>query len=363
MRTPLYENHLKLGAKMIEFGGWDLPVEYSGIIEEHRRVRSAAGLFDVSHMGEILITGPDAESAVQRLITNDISKAPEKKVIYSPMCYENGGVVDDLMVYKYSGERYLLVVNAANTEKDFIWIRDNLSGNARAENVSNSYAQLAIQGPEAEDILQRISQSPLSDIGFFFFNPDAIIGGVDAIVSRTGYTGEDGFEIYVPWDRAPDVWERILEAGRSNGLAPIGLGARDTLRLEAALPLYGHELSRDITPLEAGLAGFVKLGKDQFIGKDALAAQKSTGTARKLAGFEMVERGIPRNDYEVRANGRTIGKVTSGTWSPTLEKNIGIALIETGYSEEGTEIDIIVRNRPVRARVVNLPFYRKRYKK
>lgn len=361
--TPLYENHCKLGGKMIDFGGWMLPVEYTGIIEEHKRVREAAGLFDVSHMGEITLMGRDAEKSLQHLITNDIASAGEHKVIYSPMCFENGGVMDDLIVYKYSNEHYFLVVNAANTEKDFDWIQDNISGDVKAENDSNKYAQLAIQGPEAESIIQKLTKTSLSEIGFFYFKPDVAIGGIKVILSRTGYTGEDGFEIYIPSDMASTIWDMVLEAGKNKGLLPVGLGARDTLRFEAALPLYGHELSKDITPFEAGLDHFVKLNKDEFIGKDALLLQKSDGLKRKLIGLEMLDRGIPRNGYDVSANGNKIGYVTSGSYSPSLGKNIGMALIETGYSDMETELDVIIRNRPVKAKVVKLPFYTKKYKR
>ena len=360
-KTPLYENHCRLNGRMIDFGGWMLPVEYSGIIEEHQRVRNAAGLFDVSHMGEIAVRGKDAGTFIQKLITNDIAAANENKVIYSPMCYENGGVVDDLLIYKYSDENYLLIVNAANTEKDFNWIQDNLEGQAEAVNVSNDYAQLAIQGPLAQTILQKLTGESLNDIRFFCFKPDVEVGGTPAIVSRTGYTGEDGFEIYLPPEEAPQIWELLLAAGRDEGLVPVGLGARDTLRFEAALPLYGHELSKDISPLEAGLGNFVKLNKDRFIGLNALLLQQESGLKRNRVGFEMLDRGIPRNDYIVEANRRRIGYVTSGSYSPTLGKNIGMALIETGYSAEGSEFDIIIRNKPVRARTAGLPFYAKRY--
>jgi aminomethyltransferase len=362
-KTPLYENHLNLSAKMIDFGGWLLPVEYTKIMEEHRQVRDAAGLFDVSHMGEIIIRGRDAGSFLQELLTNDISKAANHKVIYSPICYDNGGVVDDLLIYKFSDDYYLLVANASNTDKDFDWIKEHLKGDVEAVNASHLWGQLAMQGPLAEPILQECTDFPLRDIRFFTFAPEVMVSGVKAIISRTGYTGEDGFEIYVPAERVSMVWESLLEKGTTKGLVPVGLGARDTLRFEAALPLYGHELSPEITPLEAGLDHFVKLNKDSFIGKEALVRQHTQGLQRKLAGFEMVGRGIPRHGYDIMDDANRIGFVTSGSHSPTLGKNIGMAMLDIGYCQPGTEFDVIIRNRPVRARTVELPFYRKKYKK
>ncbi|NLY18419.1 MAG: glycine cleavage system aminomethyltransferase GcvT [Clostridiaceae bacterium] len=362
-KTPIYEKHCELGGKIIDFGGWALPVQYKGIIEEHNQVRKAAGLFDVSHMGEIIVKGQDAETIIQRLVTNNIIGAGEYRIIYSPMCYPDGGVVDDLLIYKYSEKYYLLIVNAGNTEKDYNWIRENAKGRAEIINVSDSYAQLALQGPGAEAILQKLTDTPLSDIGFFRFMPDVSISGVKAIVSRTGYTGEDGFEIYINSESAVYLWESILEAGREDGLVPVGLGARDTLRFEAALPLYGHEISQDTSPLEAGLSRFVKLDKDDFIGKEALVRQQEQGLKRVLTGFEMVDRGIPRSGYEVQVYGRKVGSVTSGSFSPTLGKNLGMALVESGIDSEDAEIDIIIRNRALRAKTVKLPFYKKKYKK
>lgn len=362
-RTPLYEMHCKHGGKMIDFGGWELPVQYSGIIEEHEQVRNAAGLFDVSHMGEVSVKGPDAEQFIQMLVTNNICSAREYQCVYSPMCYPNGGVVDDLLVYKYSSSSYLLIVNASNTDKDFEWMRENLKGRVEIANVSDEYAQLALQGPRAEYILQKLADIDLSKIGFFRFMPDVGIGGIKTMISRTGYTGEDGFEIYLPSADAPVMWEKLIEAGRNDGLVPAGLGARDTLRFEAALPLYGQEISGDISPLEAGLGMFVKLDKESFIGKEALARQKEEGVARKLVGFEMIDRGIPRSHYDVRANGETIGYVTTGTYSPSLKKNMGLALAAGEFSMEGTEIEIIVRNKPLKAKVVKTPFYIKKYHK
>ena len=328
-----------------------------------KSVRSSAGLFDVSHMGEITVKGPDAEQYIERLVTNNILKAREYQIVYSPMCYPDGGVVDDLLIYKYSNENYLLVVNASNADKDFQWMKENLDGQVVIENVSDSYVQLAVQGPKAEEILQRLTNIKLQDIKFYHFLPDVIIDGNKAIISRTGYTGEDGFEIYLAPSNGINLWNRILSEGKDDGLVPVGLGARDTLRFEAALPLYGQEISKDISPLEAGLGKFVKLDKENFIGKEALAKQQEEGLKRKLVGFEMLERGIPRNHYEVEVNGVRNGFVTTGSFSPTLKKNIGMALIGAEYAAEGNEIEIVIRNKALKARIINMPFYTKRYKK
>lgn len=348
---------------MIDFGGWALPVQYEGIIKEHRQVREAAGLFDVSHMGEITVKGRDAEQFIQNLVTNNIAAAVDGQIVYSPMCYPDGGVVDDLLVYRLGDGDYLLIVNAANTDKDFDWILENRQGDVEIKNVSDEYAQFAIQGPKAEAVLQKLADLPLGEIGFYHFADQAKIAGVPAIVSRTGYTGEDGFEIYIAAEKAPEVWEKLLVAGSGDGLVPVGLGARDTLRFEVALPLYGNEITKDITPLEAGLGMFVKLDKENFIGKDALQKQKEEGLKRKLVGFEMVEPGVPRSHYEVSASGKSVGFVTSGSFSPSLQKNLGLALVDIAYAAIGTEIGIVIRNKDVRARVTAKPFYSKKYKK
>jgi len=360
-KTPLYDKHCESGGKIIDFHGWALPVQYSGIIDEHKHVRKAAGLFDVSHMGEITVEGPDAEKFIQKMVTNDISKAGDYRIVYSPMCYPDGGVVDDLLIYKYSPGYYLLIVNASNSDKDYNWLSENLEGRVRIKNLSEYYAQMALQGPESEKILQKLVGIPLKEIRFFNFLPEAEICGKKAIISRTGYTGEDGFEIYIKGEYAPLLWDNLLQAGEDSGLVPAGLGARDTLRFEAALPLYGNELSRDITPLEVGLDRFVKLEKESFIGKDALIKQKSTGLKRKLVGFEMIDRGIPRSEYDVLVNGEKIGYVTSGNYSPSLDKNLGMALVDSAFAEIGREVDISIRNRALKARITELPFYSKKY--
>lgn len=362
-KTPLYEKHIQLKGKMIDFGGWSLPVEYTGIIPEHEAVRTKAGIFDVSHMGEITVKGEDSEKYLQMLLTNDISLLNNNQIAYTAMCYPHGGVVDDLLVYKYSNTDYLLVVNASNTEKDYQWMKENIFGNTEILNVSENYAQLALQGPLAETILQKLTSKNLNEIEFYYFSDNVKVGNIEALVSRTGYTGEDGFELYFAYDKAEEMWDLILEAGKDEGLIPAGLGARDTLRFEASLPLYGHELNENITPLEAGLGFFVKLNKENFIGKEALARQKSEGLKRRIVGFEMIDRGIPRNNYEVYKEGEKIGYVTTGSFSPTLKKNIGLALINSAYSKEGTEIEILIRNKNSKAKVIKKPFYSKKYKK
>jgi aminomethyltransferase len=360
-RTPLYEVHLAHQGKLIDFGGWELPVQYAGIIEEHHHVRTTAGLFDVSHMGEIEVKGPNALKLVNKLITNDAAKLSLNQVLYSPMCLPSGGIVDDLLVYRMEENRFLLVVNASNTDKDYRWILDKMIAGAEVQNISQETAQLALQGPLAEQILQKLTELNLSEIKYFWFL-EGMIAGQPALVSRTGYTGEDGFEIYLAPADARRVWEAILEAGQPEGVMPIGLGARDTLRFEARLPLYGNELAENITPLEAGLGIFVKLDKDDFIGKAALAKQKAEGVPRKTVGFEMIDRGIPRSRYPVTKDGVEVGFVTSGSFSPTLNKNIGLALVKTEVGAIGNEIEIIIRNRGVRAKIIKTPFYQREVK-
>jgi aminomethyltransferase len=332
-----------------------------GVIKEHNLVRESAGLFDVSHMGEVLIQGDQAEHFVQNLVCNDVKNIKDGQVLYSPMCYSDGGVVDDLLIYRYNPQKYLLVINASNVDKDFAWMTQNLTPGVTADNVSDQYAQLALQGPKAQEILQQISDADLDSIRFFWFNPSVKISGVECIVSRTGYTGEDGFELYVKPDEACFIWEEILAAG-GDLVGPVGLGARDSLRFEAKLPLYGQEIDKDITPLEAGLGFFVKLDSDDFIGKTALVQQKAAGLKRKLVEFSMVGKGIPRSHYEVFKDGQAIGHVTSGLHAPTFKKPIGLALINIEYSQPGTEIDIMIRDKAIKAVVGTGIFYRKKTK-
>ncbi|CAM4297397.1 glycine cleavage system aminomethyltransferase GcvT [Paenibacillus alkaliterrae] len=359
-RTPLfhlYDNHPSV--RCIDFGGWELPVQFYGIQREHDAVRRQAGLFDVSHMGEFLITGKYAESFLQRMTTNDVSRLVDGQAQYTLMCYGDGGIVDDLLVYRLSADQFLLVVNASNIDKDLQWLQDHLNGDVMIENRSEETALLALQGPLAAAILSRVSDVPVQSLPWFHFIHKASVCGISALVSRTGYTGEDGFEIYAAAEDAEQIWTGLLQAGEADGLIPAGLGARDTLRFEARLPLYGQELSNHISPLEAGLGSFVKLDKGEFIGREMLAKQKREGVTRKLAGLEMVERGIPRAHYPVFADGVRIGEVTTGTQSPTLKRNLGLALLDIGYTEPDTEVWVEIRGKQLKACIIKTPFYKR----
>jgi aminomethyltransferase len=359
-KTPLHPLYAEQGARVVDFGGWELPVQFSGIQKEHEAVRQQAGLFDVSHMGEVRIGGKDALPFLQKVTTNDVAKLAPGQCQYSLMCYPHGGVVDDLLVYFLGGERYMLVINAANIEKDLAWLREQAAffGNVSIEDISEQTALLALQGPRAERILQRLTDAPLGELKSFRFYDGARVAGVPALVSRTGYTGEDGFELYVSADDAPALWSKLLAEGAPDGLVAAGLGARDTLRFEARLPLYGQELSADISPLEAGLGKFVKLEKGDFIGRDALLKQKKEGPPRRLVGIEMIDRGIPRSRYPVlAADGKRIGEVTTGTQSPTFKTNVGLALVDKAHAELGTELYVEIRGQKLKAKVVKTPFY------
>ncbi|PLR99918.1 glycine cleavage system aminomethyltransferase GcvT [Bacillus sp. T33-2] len=360
-RTPLYEAYSDYGAKTIDFGGWELPVQFSGIKDEHEAVRTRAGLFDVSHMGEIEVKGTGSLAYLQKMMTNDVSKLDSGGAQYTAMCYENGGTVDDLLVYKLADDHYVLVVNAANIEKDYSWLQDYLSSDVQLKNLSEETAQLALQGPSAEKVLQKLAGDfDLGSIGFFKFSQGVGLNGHKALVSRTGYTGEDGFEIYCDARDAVSLWREILEAGKEEGVVPCGLGARDTLRFEANLALYGQELSADISPLEAGIGFAVKLNKEEdFIGKAALKQQKENGLPRKLTGIEMIERGIPRHGYPVYKGDRKIGEVTTGTQSPTLKKNIGLVLLETDEAAPGNVLEVEIRGKRLKAAVAATPFYKR----
>lgn len=357
-RTPLYAVY-KDQAKLIEFGGWEMPVQFTSIKEEHHAVRNAAGLFDVSHMGEVEVTGPDATAFLQRLTTNDIDKLKNNRAQYTFLCYPNGGTIDDLLVYKKGENDFLLVPNAANLEKDMEWMNKQRSGDVNIRDVSAETALLALQGPKAEAILQRLTSVDLSGIRPFRFHSNADVDGLKVMISRSGYTGEDGFELYVAAEDSVALWEKLLAAGKEDGLLPCGLGARDTLRFEVKLPLYGQELSANISPLEAGLGFAVKWDKGEFIGREALLRQKEQGIPRKLVGIEMIERGIPRTNYPVYVEDEIIGKVTSGTQSPTLKKNLGLALIKQEYGELGKHVQIGIRNKRVQAEIVKTPFYKR----
>ena len=360
-KTPLYDIHRMSGAKIIEFGGWLMPVQYAGILEEHRAVRERAGLFDVSHMGEIKITGRQAEQLINHLITNDVAKIAINQVLYSPMCYPAGGTVDDLLVYRLALDEYVLVVNAGNIDKDFAWITEQAAGYAaQVKNISDKVAQLAIQGPKAERILQKLTLTNLAAVRYYWLQRDVSINGTSCLISRTGYTGEDGFEIYCNANEASSLWNAVMEAGEPEGLVPAGLGARDTLRFEAGLPLYGHELSEDISPLEAGLGMFVKLDKESFIGQEALRKSKDYGLARKIAGVEMIGKGIARAGYACKQDDRQVGTVTSGSYAPTLDKNLALALIEADLAVPETKLAVDIRGKLVEAIIIKKPFYKRR---
>lgn len=354
-RTPLFDAYATYGAKTIDFGGWDLPVQFTSIKDEHDAVRNRAGLFDVSHMGEITVTGKDALPYLQYLLTNDIAKIAVNQAQYTAMCYENGGVVDDLLTYKLAEDSYLLVVNAANTAKDFDWMLEAKANfDVEIKNVSADYGQIALQGPLAEQVLQRLTAQDLSAIKFFRFAQDVDAAGYPVLISRSGYTGEDGFEIYGKPEAIVALWDKILA---EDEVVPAGLGARDTLRFESGLPLYGQEMSADITPLEAGIGFAVKLGKEaDFIGKDALLEVKAN-QPRKLIGIEMIDKGIPRTGYKLFKDDKEIGVVTTGTQSPMTKRNIGNALVETPYAVLDEVYEIEIRNKRLQVKTVATPFY------
>jgi aminomethyltransferase len=358
-KTPLNQIHRELGARMVDFGGWDMPVQYSGVIDEHLAVRQAAGLFDVSHMGEVEVTGPDALAFIQHLTINDASKLVDGQVQYSAMCYPEGGIVDDVTLYRFNESHFLFCVNASNTDKDFAWMQQVLAESTLVDvtlnNRSEEFAQIALQGPKAEEILSALTAIPLADLVYYHFC-EGEVAGVEMILSRTGYTGEDGFELYLPSSSAVEVWQQLMTVGASHGLLPIGLGARDTLRLEKGYALYGHELSREISPLEAGLAWITKLDKADFVGKAALVAQKAEGVPRRRVGLIMQERGIPREEYPVFVGDREVGVVTSGTMSPTLKLGVALALVAPDVAKADTELEVAIRNRRMQAKVARPPF-------
>jgi len=359
-RTVLFDSYAEYGGKTIDFGGWELPVQFSSIKAEHEAVRTKAGLFDVSHMGEVLVTGEGALSYLQKMVTNDVSKLKDGQAQYTAMCYENGGTVDDLLIYKRGDNNYLLVVNASNIDKDLEWMNSHATDDVKIEDASSSYALLALQGPIAQEVLQTLTDEPLTDIKFFRFKENVDISGHQVLVSRTGYTGEDGFEIYGPPEAIVALWSVILKAGESEGVVPAGLGARDTLRFEAGLPLYGQELSKDISPLETGLSFVVKVNKEEdFFGKEVLISQKENGVPRKLVGVEMIDKGIPRTGYKVFLGEEQIGEVTTGTQSPTLKKNIGFALLNSEHTSVGTEIEVEIRAKRLKAVIIATPFYKR----
>ncbi len=357
-KTPLYDVHIAEGGKIVPFAGYLLPVQYAdGVIKEHMAVRRAAGLFDVSHMGEIRFTGPSALETLNHLLTNDFTNMPVGKVRYSVMCNEKGGVIDDLVIYKFGEEEYLAVVNAANRHKDYAHMAANLLPGTKAEDISDSVAQLALQGPASPDILARLAPAEELPQKYYTAVRDISVGGIPCMVSRTGYTGEMGYEIYTAPENAVRLWQMLREAGREYGLIPCGLGARDTLRLEAAMPLYGHEMNEDITPFEAGLSFGVKMEKPDFIGKAALAAAGEPSRVR--VGLVMTGRGIAREHQDVFLGDERIGETTSGTHCPAVGKAVAMALVDVAHSAPGTLVDVDVRGRRVSAQIVPLPFYKR----
>ena len=360
-RTPLYDAHVELGARMVSFGGWEMPVEYTGISEEHIAVRTAAGLFDVSHMGEIEIAGDHALAAVQRISCNNADKLQIGQAQYSGLLTSEGAFVDDLLVYRLASDHFMLVVNAANIQKDYQWIKEHIStiGDAVAVNASSRYALLAVQGPAALDVVQTLTSIDLAEISYYWFETGEL-ANERVTISRTGYTGEDGVEIFISPQSAGKIWKALLESGQKVGLKPAGLGARDTLRLESAMRLYGQDITDQTSVLEAGLGWIVGWDKEGFIGDDVLRLQKADGVSRRLVGFEMVDRGIARHGYEVYAEGVEIGIVTSGTHAPFLKKAIGMAYVQKAYTAIDTEFQINIRERRVTARVVRMPFYKRR---
>src|SRR5688572_8833111 len=362
-KTPLNAAHRELGGKMVDFGGWDMPVQYpAGVIDEHMATRTRAGLFDVSHMGEIWVEGADAIEFVNRITTNDVTKLVDGQAHYSALTNERGGVVDDLLVYRFDLDKLLLVVNAGTTEKDWDWITSHKKDeNITLTNASADYCQIAVQGPHAFGILQRLTETDLGEIKYYHFTM-GYVDGIESIISRTGYTGEDGFEIYADAKYARQLWDKILETGdfgKDSGILPCGLAARNTLRLESAMSLYGHELNDDITPLEANLGWITKLPKGEFIGREALLEKKEQGLSRRIVGFEMTERGIARDGYDVYIGDKRVGYVTSGSPAPFLKKNIGLAFLPVEFANDAQEIKIEVRGKYLSAKVVPTPFYKR----
>lgn len=359
-KTPLYEIHKSMGARLVPFAGWEMPVQYSGVMDEHKSVREAAGLFDVSHMGEIDVKGKEALHFIQKVTTNDASRLDAGQAQYSLICYPDGGIVDDTIVYKFDDEHYMLCINASNTDKDWNWLKEQHNGEFKAQikNVSDDYALIALQGPMAPTILEKLAGTNLSSLKSFHFDFITLVN-TKTMVSKTGYTGETGFEIFVEPQKAAELWKAIMETGAPYGLKPAGLGARDTLRLEMKYTLYGNDIDAGTSPLEANLAWAVKLDKGNFTGKDVLMRQKEEGTHRKLICIKVREKGIPRQGYEIHSGEKRIGIVTSGTMSPSLGTGIAMGYVETAYAALGTELNIMVRGKAIESIVVAPPFYKK----
>jgi len=358
-RTALYENHVRAGAKIVPFAGYEMPVQYTGVVDEHTNVRSKVGLFDVSHMGEVEFKGENALKVANRIITNDLNRIEDGQACYTAMCRPGGGIIDDLVTYRISSEHILICVNASNREKDFNWMAEQANGECEVIDRSDDYVQIAVQGPNAVELVGRLTETDVTAIGTYRFAMGKI-NGTDAIISRTGYTGEDGFELYVPSEAGSAIWDALLEKGQDLGVKPAGLGARDSLRLEMRYALYGNDIDETTHPLESGLGWVVKLDKEDFVGKEALTKLKAEGNTRRLVGFEMIDRGIARHDYPViNEAGETVGKVTSGTKGPSVNKAIGIAYVPISHAKSGSEILIEIRGKPVKALVVKTPFYKK----
>jgi len=355
-KTPLYAEHVKAGARVVPFAGYLMPIQYTGIIDEHRAVRTDMGMFDLSHMGELKVTGTDAVAAIDRLVTNDVRGLETGQVRYTPMCYPDGGIVDDLLVYRFP-DHLMLVVNASNIEKDLRWVCEQVQADIRVENQSDQTALIAVQGPKSEHFLQQQTDVDLSAIAYYHFDTGSV-AEVEAIVSRTGYTGENGFELYLDSADAPNVWESLLESGREAGLKPVGLGARDTLRLEAGYMLYGNDIDQTTSPLEAGLGWTVKFGEHEFIARDVLERQKADGLTRRMVQLEMLDRAIPRSHYPIWYGGDVAGSLTSGNFSPVLGHGIGLAFLPPDVAPE-TPVVVDVRGSTIAGRVVPTPFIRK----
>ncbi len=363
-RTPLYQEHVAAGARMVPFGGWEMPVQYTGIIEEHRMARSAVGLFDVSHMGEFEVEGPGALAALQHLTTNDVAALQVGQIQYSVLCYPTGTVVDDLTVYRVGDERYMVTVNAGNIEKDWAHVTKSTEHvkDARWRNASEGTGLVAVQGPKAEALVGRLADRDVTAIGYYRF-ARGNVGEVPSLISRTGYTGEDGFELYAPADQTARLWKALLDAGRADGAAPIGLGARDTLRLEMKYALYGNDIDETTNALEAGLGWVVKPAKGEFIGREALEKIRAEGLQRRLVGIEMIDKAVARHGYPMLKDGRAVGIVTSGSYGPSVDKYIAIAYVETALAAVGTALEVEIRGQGKAARVVRTPFYPSKVKK
>jgi len=361
-RTPLYAAHVKAGARMVPFGGWEMPVQYRGIVEEHRTVRAAVGCFDVSHMGEFEVEGPGALATLQRLTTNDVAALETGQVQYSVLCYPHGGIVDDLTVYRLAAERYMITVNASNIDKDWAHVTEGGGASARWRNVSDATGLIAVQGPRAEALVGRLADVDVTRIGYYRF-AEGRVAGAPALISRTGYTGEDGFELYVGAGDSERLWDALLEGGRADGAAPIGLGARDTLRLEMRYALYGNDIDDTTNPLEAGLGWVVKPAKGEFIGREAIERVRAAGPARRLVGVEMTERAVARHGYPVVKDGAPVGVVTSGSYGPSVDRYIAMAYVASAHAAVGTELGVEIRGQAKSGRVVKTPFHPSRVKK